>query len=70
MKLKIISSNVCYISWQIDAVSPAIFKEIRLLLSAISTLSDTASSDRGLGFSSYVSVRGLTLFAHSYPPQL
>lgn len=59
--IKINSWNVCYISWQIDVVSSAIFKEIWLLLSAIATLSDTASSDQGLSFSSYISLRGLTL---------
>lgn len=60
-EIKINSSNVCYISWQTDAVSLAIFKEIWLLLSAISNLLHTASSDQGLNFSLYVSLRGLTL---------
>lgn len=59
-EIKINSSNVRYISRQVD-VSPAIFKEIWLLLSAISTLLETASSDQGLSFSSYESPRGLTL---------
>lgn len=70
MKLKSIHQMFVKSPVRLMSVSLAIFKEIWLLVSAISTLLHTASSDQGLSISLCISLRGLTLSQHSYLPKL